>query len=153
MIPMVTSSWDHWMLHPRGLVPILLDLWCQFRGDWSQRMAGLTSESDSHIFAGKEIQPHLSFQSHYGYGSRLSESASACGTIQVRQDSECSRGAFPLFIEFVCLSLTFRFQSRANLSNLKEGDQLQMWEFLETSSISSELLYSVRIIFKVLSHL
>ena len=51
MIPMVTSSWRFLVSsHPYGLVPILLGLRCLFRGDWSQRMASFTSESDSNIF-------------------------------------------------------------------------------------------------------
>ena len=48
------------MLHPRGLGPILLGLRCQFPGDWSQRKATFTSESDSNTFTGKKIQYHLS---------------------------------------------------------------------------------------------
>ena len=58
---MVTSPCKHstvvrgMMLHTRGLVPNLLGLRRQFRGDWSQRMAGFTSESDSNtIIAGEE---------------------------------------------------------------------------------------------------
>ena len=49
------------MSHPRGLVPKLLGLKCQFRGDWSQRKANPTSESDSTTFAGEEMQRHLSY--------------------------------------------------------------------------------------------
>ena len=41
------------MLYRRGLVLNLLGLRCQFRGDWSQRMAGFSSESD-YTIAGEE---------------------------------------------------------------------------------------------------
>ena len=34
---------------------------CQFRGDLSQRMASLTSESDSTPITGEEMQRHLSY--------------------------------------------------------------------------------------------
>ena len=50
---MVTS--DQHMLQPRGLAPALLGLQCQLRGDWSQRIASFTSESDSNTFAGSVI--------------------------------------------------------------------------------------------------
>ena len=52
---MVTSTWDQHMLQPRGLAPALLGLQCQLRGDWSQRIANFTSESDSNTFAGSVI--------------------------------------------------------------------------------------------------
>ena len=61
IVLIVTSPWHHRMLHPRGLVPTLLGLRCQFRGDWSQQMATITSESDSTTFAGEVIQRHLSY--------------------------------------------------------------------------------------------
>ena len=58
---MVTSSWDHVLLLPLGLVPRWKGLQCQFRGDWSQRMASSTSESDSNTFAYEEMQYHFSY--------------------------------------------------------------------------------------------
>ena len=79
MIPMVTSSWHHLILLPRGLVPKLLGLLYRFRGDWSSQIPSLTSELDSN-FPDKEIQRHWSyyfFQSHYGH--KFSESSSAYG--------------------------------------------------------------------------
>ena len=60
-ILMVTSSWDHVLLPPLGLVPRWKGLQCQFRGDWSQRMASSTSESDSNTFECEEMQYHLSY--------------------------------------------------------------------------------------------
>ena len=56
---MVTSLWHHRGLHPRGLVPNSKGPLCHFRGDWSQRIASLTSESDSNTFA----ESHLSYYS------------------------------------------------------------------------------------------
>ena len=53
---MVTSPSYHRMLQLRGLVSTWQGLECQFRGDWSQRIASLTSESDSNTFAGDEMQ-------------------------------------------------------------------------------------------------
>ena len=58
---MVTSPWDHCGILPRGLVPRLPRLRCQFRGDWSQRITTSTSESDSNTLAGEEMQHHLSY--------------------------------------------------------------------------------------------
>ena len=60
-IKMVTSLWHHRVFHPCGLMKNLLGLRCQFCGDWSQRIASLTSESDSYTFASEETQHHYSF--------------------------------------------------------------------------------------------
>ena len=64
---MVTSPCEHstimgtisWI--PRGLVPNLLGLRSQFRGDWSQRIAGFTSESDFNTIIAGEEQRDLSY--------------------------------------------------------------------------------------------
>ena len=64
MILMVTSLWHHRTLHPRGLVPNSKGPLCQFRGDWSQPIASLTSESDFSTFAGEGTQCHLSWYSY-----------------------------------------------------------------------------------------
>ena len=55
---MVTSLWHRRSLHPHGLVPNSKGLRCQFRGDWSQRMASLTSKSDSNTSGSEETQHH-----------------------------------------------------------------------------------------------
>ena len=48
MMLMVTSLWHHrTTLHPGGLVPNLPGPRCQFRGDWSEPIASLSSESVS----------------------------------------------------------------------------------------------------------
>ena len=52
MMLMVTSSWHHRMLHPRGLVLRWLGLRFQFRGDWYQRIAHFSSQSDHNTFCG-----------------------------------------------------------------------------------------------------
>ena len=64
-ILMVSSLWNHRIIriHPCGLVPKWMGLRCQFRGDWFQRIASVTSESDSNTFAGEDTQCHLSYYS------------------------------------------------------------------------------------------
>ena len=63
VILLMVTSQSRWILHPIfGLVPKLRSLRCQSRGDWSQRMASLSSECDSNTFVGKEMQHQLS---HY----------------------------------------------------------------------------------------
>ena len=53
-----------WMVHPQARPSKLTSAsrHCQSRGDWSQRMASLTSEYDSNSFVGEEMQHQLS---HY----------------------------------------------------------------------------------------
>ena len=80
---------------------------CQFRGDWSQQMAILSSESDSSTLARRRgAICHTIFQSHYRHESRLSEFTSAYGaTIQ----QLCSRGACPLLFLFAYWLLSVDF--------------------------------------------
>ena len=92
MMLMVTSLWNHRMLHPRGLVPKLLGLRCQFRGDWSQGIASLSSESDLQARRRSFIS-HIFFQSYYGHESLISESTSTCGG----SSHSCLRGACIFF--------------------------------------------------------
>ena len=68
----------------------------------------------------------LFFQSHYGHESRLSELTSTLGA-RSHDHSYSSRGACPLILTSVCLSIPFRLQVMATL---EKGDEWQMWEFI-----------------------
>ena len=137
--PMVTSLWRHRILHPGGLVPNLLRLRCQCLGDWSQRMASLTSESDSIIFAGN-IMYHTIFQSHYGHNSRLSEFSSTRGATS---RIWWLRGSCPLFF-YLWLFVN-------SLSSPVDGYSERRWPIsnvgvyscISIKASSSNLLYSV----------
>ena len=120
------------MLHPRGLVPKLLGLRSQLRGDWSQRImvASITSESDSNTFAGEEMQRHLLY-----YFFSLTTDMNPFSPIpQVpaakpgrRNNTNIAGVRVHYFFASGCLSIPFRLQSMATL-NL--GNPWQMWEFI-----------------------
>jgi hypothetical protein len=113
MILMVTFSWLQ-RLHPRGLVPNLMGLRCQFRGGWSQRIPVLISESDS---SRRGDAASFVFQSYYGHKSNLSESTSAWGATK---DGSWFRGAYPLFF-FTSGSLSITFRRRSPAYGYSEG--------------------------------
>ena len=123
---MVPSLWHHRMLHPHGLVPNLLGLRCQFRGDWSQRIATHTSKSDFNTSGNKETQCRtifsVSLQTWFTW---------IASHEYLRRNESVVVFNFPGCVSIIsapgCLLIPLRLQSMATL---KEGDQLQTWEFI-----------------------
>ena len=131
-ILMVTSPWYHLMLHPLGLVPRWKGLPSQFRGDWSQRMASSTSESDSNTFTCEEMQYNLSYyffslttdMNCFAQNPQVPAEQSYIG---YRSPDAYYPGVRVLFFFFWLSVNPFCLQSMATL---KKGDQFQMWEFI-----------------------
>ena len=121
---------------PSGLVTILLDQPCQFRGGWSKRIVvAFSSESDSNTFTNEETQYHISY---YSFSLTMAWIASLITheypwrnnlqSILVVWDV-CS-----LFSASGCLLIPLRLQEMATL---KKGDQLKMWEFIRIWELRS----------------
>ena len=110
MIPMVTSPLDQRKPHPsrRGLVPILLDLGCQFRGDWSQLMAIFTSEYGSNSFIWEEIIVIC----HFFFQSRIASLRS----------QECLQCNQAITILKGCVSILFCFWLSVNFISSPDND-------------------------------
>ena len=137
MMLMVTSSWHHRMVHPRGLVPKLKGRRCQSRGDWSQRMASLSSECDSNTFVGEEMRHQLSH-----YFSSLTTDMNRVPTAQEGNYYGCP-GVRPLFFasgsSVNSLSSPVNGNSEERWSKANVGVHLRI--STKASSTSSELLY------------
>ena len=149
MTLMVTSSSGHHLvLHPRGLVPRLLGLWCQFRGDWSQRITTSTSESDFNILQARRynIICHTIFFSLTTNMNHDSQNPRV-PTAQDKGVPGCAvHGVCPFFFPSGCRSFI-------SLSSPVNGYSEGRWQMAnvgvhsyistKTSSTSSKFLYSV----------
>ena len=138
VILLMVTSRRYNILHSRGLVtvPIWQGLRCQFHGDWSQRMASLTSECVSNTLVGEEMQHQLShyFSSLYGQESRLSASTSACDAErQLEGFFWCSR----VRVHFFCL-LLFVNSLSSPVNGYSEGRWL--WSKCGSSFVYSHYL-------------
>ena len=112
MIQTVTSSWHHHMLHPHGLVSMLLGLRCQFLGDWSQQMAIFTSESDSNTFAERKCS--VICLTFFSVSLRT-----WIGTLRIHEWLQCHKT--PVLLKG-CVSILFYFRLSVNpLSSLVNG--------------------------------
>ena len=118
-------------LHPtsRGLALDLLGLRRQFRGDWSQRMPGFSSESDSNTIIAGEEQRDLS----YYFFSLTTDIDRASKNPEVPTTQSEYSYYYGVRVHFIfasgCLLIPFGLQY-LKMATLKEGDQLQMWEFI-----------------------
>ena len=144
MTLMVTSLWHHPSLHPRGLVPNSKGPQCQFRGDWSEPMASLTSESVSNTFA----ECHLSY---YSFSlttdiSRVSQSPLVPALLESNRKSDVPgvRVHFPLiyfwlFVDSPSSPVNGHSEGRWSIADVG----IHSYISTKTSSTLSELLYSV----------
>ena len=115
------------MLHPRGLVPKLLGLWFQFRGDRFKRIASFTSESDSkHLEAASgHTTKFFSLTTDMNRDSRNPRVPA------VQPGSNLKGNALGVRVQYYfCFCLSFNPFRLQTMANLKEGDQWQMWEFI-----------------------